>query len=117
MKDFIFYFIFWVLAIYGLIEIVKEIIRIFTYTNLKSNGIYIIVAVKNEENRIEGFLRSFLFKVIYGKEESIKKIIVADLDSKDETKNILKRLNKEYKEIKISNWNECKDIIENIKDV
>lgn len=117
MKDFIFYTVFWVLAIYGLIEIVKEIVRICTYTNLKSNGIYIVVAVKNEEKRIEGFLRSFLFKIIYGKEENIKKIIVCDLDSIDDTKNILKRLNREYSEIKISNWNECKDIIENIKDV
>ena len=117
MGDFIFNTIIYTLAIYGLIEIVKEIIRIYTYTNLKSDGIYIIVAVKNQENKIEGFLRSFLFRIIYGKEENIKDIIIADLDSKDDTKNILNRLNKEYKDIKISNWNECKDIIENIKNV
>ena len=117
MGDFIFNTIIYTLAIYGLIEIVKEIIRIYTYTNLKSDGIYIIVAVKNQENRIEGFLRSFLFRIIYGKEENIKDIIIADLDSKDDTKNILNRLNKEYKDIKVSNWNECKDIIENIKNV
>lgn len=117
MGDFIFNIILWTLAIYGLIEIIKEIIRIYTYTNLKSDGIYIIVAVKNQENKIEGFLRSFLFRIIYGKEENIKDIIVADLDSNDETPNILNRLNKEYKDIKVSNWKECKDIIENIKDV
>ena len=117
MGDFIFNTILWTLAIYGLIEIIKEIIRIYTFTNLKSDGIYIIVAVKNVENKIEGFLRSFLFRIIYGKEENIKEVIVVDLDSIDNTKNILNRLNKEYKDIKVSNWKECKNIIENIKDV
>ena len=34
--------ILWTLAIYGLFEIIKTIIYIFSYTNLKSDGIYII---------------------------------------------------------------------------
>ena len=81
MGDFIFNTILWTLALYGLFEIIKTIINIYTYTNLKSDGIYVIVAVKNQENKIEGFLRNFLFRIIYGKEENIKDIIVADLDS------------------------------------
>ena len=117
MGDFIFNTILWTLAIYGAFEIIKTIVNIYTYTNLKSDGIYIIVAVKNQENKIEGFLRSFLFRVIYSKQENIKDIIVADLDSEDETKIILEKLNAEYDEIKVTNWKECKEIIENIKDV
>ena len=117
MGDFIFNTILWTLALYGAFEIIKTIINIYTYTNLKSDGIYIIVAVKNQANKIEGFLRSFLFRVIYGKQESIKDIIIADLDSKDETQIILEKLNKEYDEIKVINWKECKEIIENIKNV
>ena len=100
MGDFIFNTILWTLALYGLFEIIKTIINIYTYTNLKSDGIYVIVAVKNQENKIEGFLRNFLFRIIYGKEENIKDIIIADLDSTDDTANILKRLEKEYKNIK-----------------
>lgn len=115
MGDFIFNTILWTLALYGLFEIIKTIINIYTYTNLKSDGIYVIVAVKNQENKIEGFLRNFLFRIIYGKEENIKDIIVADLDSNDETLNILNRLEKEYKNIKVSNWKECKEIIESVK--
>lgn len=115
MGDFIFNTILWTLAIYGLFEIIKTIINIYTYTNLKSDGIYVIIAVKNQENKIEGFLRNFLFRIIYGKEENIKDIIVADLDSNDETLNILNRLEKEYKNIKVSNWKECKEIIESVK--
>ena len=80
MGDFILNSILWTLALYGLMEIIKTIINIYTYTNLKSDGIYIIVAVKNQEDKIEGFLRNFLFRIIYGKEESVKDIIVADLD-------------------------------------
>ena len=117
MGYFILNTILWTLALYGLFEIIKTIINIFTYTNLKSDGIYIIVAIKNQENKIEGFLRSFLFRIIYGKEEFLKDIIITDLDSIDETPTILKKLQKEFGEIKVTDWRECKEIIENIKNV
>lgn len=117
MGDFIFNTILWTLALYGAFEIIKTIVNIYTYTNLKSDGIYIIVAVKNQANKIEGFLRSFLFRIIYGKQENIKDIIVTDLGSEDETQIILEKLNKEYDEIKVTNWKECKEIIEKIKDM
>lgn len=114
MLDFIFKGIVWVLAIYGLIEVIKTIIYTYTYTNLKPDGIYIIVAVKNQENKIEGFLRAVLFRIVYGKEENIKNITVVDLNSKDETKQIIERLGKEYKNVIIADWKECKELIDNI---
>lgn len=117
MGDFILNTILWTLALYGLLEIIKTIVNIYTYTNLKSDGIYVIIAVKNQENKIEGFLRSFLFKILYGKEDYIKNIIVTDLDSKDETLNILNKIEKDYKCIKVTNWKECKDVIESIRSV
>ena len=79
MLEFVLNAIFWILAIYGLFEIVKNIIYISTYTKFISDGIYVIIAVKNQEEKIEGFLRSSLFKILYGKEEYIKDIIVTDL--------------------------------------
>ena len=86
-------FLFSILAFYFsedivtvLSEIIKTLINIYTCTNLKSDGIYFIIAVKNQENKIEGFLRSILFKMIYGKEENVKHIIVTDLDSSDDTR-------------------------------
>lgn len=117
MGDFIFNTILWTLALYGLFEIIKTIINIYTYTDLKSDGIYVIIAAKNQEDEIEGFLRSFLFRIIYGKEENIKNIIVTDLDSNDDTIKILNKLKDEYQGIKITNWKECKNVIENIKNV
>ena len=117
MIDFILHVIFWTLALYGLFELIKNIIYLYTYTNLKSEGIYIIVAVKNQEDKIEGFMRSFLFKILYGKEDSLKNIIVTDLRSTDNTKEILKRLSDDYEILKVANWKECKDLIDNINQV
>ena len=45
MVEFVFHTIFWTLALYGLFEIIKNIVYLCTYTNLKSNGIYIVIAV------------------------------------------------------------------------
>ena len=46
--EFILNTIFWTLALYGLSEIVKNIIYINTYTKFKSKGIYLIIGVKND---------------------------------------------------------------------
>lgn len=115
MGDFIINAVIWILALYGLFEIIKTIIYICSYTKLRSDGIYIIIAVKNQEKQIEGFMRSILFRLLYGKEEYIKDIIVSDLDSKDNTLQILNKLQKDYDCIKVSNWKECEDLINNIK--
>ena len=116
MVEFIINTIFWTLAFYGLFELVKNILYISTYTKLKADGIYLILAVKNQEDKIEGFLRSILFKILYGKEEYLKNIIVADLKSKDKTKEIAKKMEKDYEMIKVISWKECKDIIDNIDE-
>ena len=108
--EFILNTIFWTLALYGLFEIIKNIIYISTYTKFKSDGIYLIIAVKNQEEKIEGFLRSVIFKILYGN------IIVADLKSTDKTKEIVKKLAEEYQTIKPLSWKECKDIMDNIDD-
>lgn len=117
MLDFILNGILWVLALYGLFEIIKTIIYTYTYTNLKSDGIYIIIATKNQEKKIEGFLRSFLFRVIYGKEENVKDIIITDLGSDDDTPKILEKLSKDYDCIKIADWKDCKEVIDSVNKV
>ena len=114
--EFISNIIFWTLAIYGLFEIVKNIIYIFTYTKFQSDGIYLIIAVKNQEEKIEGFLRSSLFKILYGKEDYLKNIIVADLKSDDNTKEIAKKLEGEYDCLKVTSWKECKELIDNVDE-
>lgn len=114
MVNFILNSLLWILALYGLFEIIRTIINLYTYTNLKSDGIYLIVAVKNQENKIEVFMRSLLFRFLYGSEDYLSNIIVTDLNSTDNTKKILHHLEKNYDFIKVANWKECKDIIDNV---
>ena len=114
MWNFILNGILWVLALYGLIEIVKTIVYTYTYTNLRSDGIYVIIAAKNQEKKIEGFLRSFVFRLLYGKEETVKIIIVTDLDSHDETPKILEKLSQDYDCIKMANWKDCKEVMDSV---
>lgn len=114
--EFILNTIFWTLALYGLYEIIKNIIYINTYTKFKSKGIYLIIGVKNQEDVIEGFLRSILFKILYGREDYFKNIIVADLESTDKTKEISKKLSKEYECLKVLSWKEARDLMDNLDE-
>ena len=117
MENFIINSILWTLALYGLFELIKQIVNMITYTNLRADGIYIIIAVKNQEEKIEGFLRSILFKILYGREDYLKNIIVADLKSQDKTKEIAKKLSEEYECLKVISWKECRDIIDNVDEI
>lgn len=112
MVEFIKETLLWILALYGFIEIIKTIKYSFTYANIKSDKMYFILAVKNQEDKIEGTLRSILFRILYGKEEIIKNIIIADLDSNDDTLKIATKLEKEYDNVTAVKWKECKEIIE-----
>ena len=107
--------IIWTLALYGLFEIIKNIIYICTYTKLNSNGMYFIIAVKNQEEKIECCLRNLLFRIIYGRED-INNIFVVDLNSKDNTKKIIEKLSKEYEQINLLTLKECKELMDNIKE-
>ena len=116
MLEFVLNTIFWTLALYGLFEIIKNIIYITTYTKMKADGIYVIIAIKIQDDKIECFLRSILFKILYGKEEYLKNIIVADLESTDNSKEIAKKLSEEYEILKVTSWRECKEIMDNIDE-
>jgi hypothetical protein len=116
MTDFVLNAVLWTLALYGLFEIIKTFIYICTYTNMKADGIYVIIAVKNQEDKIEGFLRSSLFKILYGKEEYLKEIIVADLESQDNTKEIVKKLSDDYECMKVLSWRECKELVDSVEE-
>ena len=112
--DFFLNSILWILAIYGLLEIIKTIIGLVTYSKRVNDGLYVIIATKNQENYIESFLRSFLFRIIYGKEEYIRNLILTDLNSIDNTFAIEEKLSKDYEQIKLMDWEECKIFFDKI---
>lgn len=109
MFDFIFGACIWTLALYGLIEIIKTIYYICTYEKIDNNGMTLVIAVKNQEKNIEGFCRSLLFRYLAGKKDYINSIIVADLNSTDGTKEIVKKLEEDYQCIELEEWEKCKE--------
>lgn len=115
MLNFILNGIIWVLALYGLIEIIKTIYYASICSKIKTNGLYFIIVVKNQEEQIEGFMRTILFRILYGKEENVNKIIVTDLGSTDKTKEILEKLQQDYEFINLIDWKTCKDLIDNVE--
>lgn len=117
MIGFIFNTIFWTFTLYGIFEFIKNVIYVTTYTSMKANGTYVIIAVKNQEDKIEVFLRSILFKILYGREEYLKNVIVADLESSDNTKEIAKKMSKDYEILKVISWKECKEIMDSIDEL
>lgn len=117
MIGFIINTIFWTFTLYGIFEFIKNVIYVTTYTNMKANGTYVIIAVKNQEDKIEVFLRSILFKILYGREEYLKNIIVADLESSDNTKEIAKKMSKDNEALKVISWKECKEIMDSIDEL
>ena len=74
-----------------------------------------ILALKNQEDNAEGIIRSFLFRYIYGKDDMLQNIIITDLNSQDNTKEVLKKLKTDYEQIEVCDWEECKEIIDNLK--
>ncbi|MCL2858999.1 MAG: glycosyltransferase [Oscillospiraceae bacterium] len=111
MTDFFIQSLIWIFAIYGFIEIIKVLIMNLSKINMKNTGIYIIIAVKNQEEKIEGFLRSFLFRVMYGKEEYKDSIMLVDLNSTDNSKQILEKFKKDY-QLELLEWKDCKTKLE-----
>ena len=107
----------WTFAFYGVFEFIKEILYLSVCTKFNAEGLYVIIAAKNQENTIEALIRNMMFKMIYGKEENIKNLILVDLNSSDQTKDILEKLQSDYDCIKVMNWKDCKELVENIKEV
>ena len=110
MIDFFINCILWVCAIYGIIEIIKNVIYIHSCNRIKTDGIHMIIAVKNKEDIIEGFLRNLNFRILYGKENLIENIIVLDLNSSDNTKCIVERFSNDCSNVKLINWNEFEEL-------
>lgn len=110
MLNYIFDCILWIFALYGIIEFVKSFIYIHNCNKIKNDGIHLIIGVKNQESKIEGFLRALNFRLLYGKEDYVEDIIVLDLNSNDNTKKIVEKFSTDYSNITSMNWQEFEEI-------
>lgn len=110
MFNYIFSCFLWVFALYGIIEFIKSLVYIHNCNNIKNDGIHLIVGVRNQENKIEGFLRALNFRILCGKEDCVEDIIVLDLNSTDNTKKIVEKYSKNCSNVVSINWNEFEEI-------
>lgn len=102
------YGIIWCFAVYGILVMIQEIIRNCTYKKVEKN-IKLIMTVENAEEGVENYIRELTFgKNFYNN------LVVIDMDSKDDTLNILKELEKENINMKILTKKEGKKYLENL---
>lgn len=112
MFNYIFYCILWTFALYGFIDLMWILWCRRIHKRIETSGIYVIVAVKNQEQRIELFLRSFLHKFIFDREQCIDNLMVVDLSSEDNTKAIVEKMSEDHDEIKVVEWEALNRIME-----
>lgn len=110
MLNFVLTSILWILALYGLFEIIKTIVHIHKYPKISFNGTSFVITIHNQENSVEYFLRLFIYKMLYYN-LSIPEIIIVDLDSTDNTLNILRTFSKDFYFIKVLTLEEYKAIL------
>lgn len=91
-------------AIYGIIQMVMNIYTWLHNMHFKKNDdVYIIVTVKNQQETIEGIIRSIVWKSLNNIHGGIvPNILVVDMGSTDETPRILDRLHLEYDFIQVT---------------
>lgn len=99
----IFNAVIWFCAIFGVIQLAKYIYESICQYLFKEEEPLIIITVKNQQESIEGILRSVVWKSLNNKRgRQVPNILVVDLGSTDETYNILEKLSKEYQFIAVT---------------
>ena len=107
--------LFWFFAIFGMIQMAKHVIsEIYNTFDLKKD-IVIVIKVQNQQDKIEGVIRSIVWRSMADvKPLNIPTILVVDMESTDETPIILEQLSRRYSFIKVASK---KEYIEYIKSI
>ena len=103
-------------VIYGMIQMGFNVYNAISNVNSnKQDDVYIIITVKNQQDTIEGIIRSVVWKSLNNAHGGlVPKILVVDMGSTDETPQILSRLHDEYSFIQVTDSEEYVKILEKI---
>lgn len=108
MLEFIVQLVIWILCIYGLFSIIQDCVNFNTYKKLEEN-IKFVMTVKNVENEIEEYIR----ELTYGR-NFYNNLVVIDLESEDDTMDILHKLEREKFNMKVLDKNEGIEYLKNM---
>jgi hypothetical protein len=97
MLNFIVEVIIWCFCIYGILNLIKDIIDEKSYKKVKNNT-KLILTVKDAENGIENYIRDLNFSKNF-----FNNLVVIDLNSKDKTVQIVQKLIDEGMNIRLLN--------------
>jgi len=106
MLEYIATAIIWCFFTYGLISIIQDIIKFSTYKKIEEN-VKLIMTVRNVEDGIENYIREISFGRNF-----FNNLVIIDMDSKDETMDILRELEKENINMKILDIKDGKSYLE-----
>ena len=95
--------LFWFLTTVGAISLIENIVNWILSRGKKSSDMYVVLTVKNQQDTVEGLLRSVVWQNLHRENGgNIPQIVVIDLGSIDDTPNILKRIADDYKFVHIT---------------
>ena len=99
--------LFWIILLYFIFRITYKLVQKHYLQNQKLEDTYLIIATKNSEKTIESLVRSVLYTDTFRTEN----IILVDLNSTDDTNEILRKINEKSEQIKIMNWKEVEKFL------
>ena len=95
--------LFWFFAVVGAISIAENIISWILNRGKKKNDMCVVLTVKNQQDTVEGLLRSIVWQNLHSDNGgNVPQIVVIDLGSNDDTPKILKRIAADYKFVHIT---------------
>lgn len=97
MLEFVIKSVFWAMAMYGLIELVSELIFGGKSRRQRKSGMYILLTALEECLDVEVFLKSVIDRVGYG----VDGIVISKGELSCSTRKIIERISTEYPQILI----------------
>jgi len=114
LKTIIDFFVY-LLAVYGVLSLIINIIdSVHPGSGLRSSGVKMVLLVKNQEETIEGIIRSMFMGDFLRKIGSGHMLTVLDMGSKDKTPVILEKLKKQYESMEVLMAEEKEKVFEGV---
>lgn len=88
----------WIFALFGIICLMIRVIMGYRWKAPNGKGQYsIIISARNQQETIEGLIRSFILKSrINGQEDALFNLLLVDGDSCDDTPELMRWLAEQY---------------------
>lgn len=89
--------LFWFFSIVGVFSLISDFTGFLVSLGKEKNEPCIVLTVKNQQESVEGLIRSIVWQNLHAKNGGrVPKIIVVDLGSSDNTPDILNRIASDY---------------------